>query len=186
MRLGSPEAEGTVGPAGSTRRKYPPPEQRFTSRRSAEADMFGCTCAPLPHLVSSELLYVTSASFLQVTSQGTECAVIAAARSQRPALFCDVRTAVSTRDFDAPFNKQRTDPAAGSLCRGRRQGVSSEQQATNHNHDGQSAPVAAALCGLPWLACSVGARQRQDVAGRTLLFSAPHRCERMMLCRRPP
>ena len=60
--------------------------------------MFGCICAPLPHLVSSELLYVTSASFSQVTSRRTECAVIAAARSQRPALFRDVRTAVSTRD----------------------------------------------------------------------------------------
>jgi len=60
--------------------------------------MFGCTCAPRSHSVSSELLYVTSASFSQVTSQGTERAVIAAARSQRPALFRDVRTAVSTRD----------------------------------------------------------------------------------------
>jgi hypothetical protein len=60
--------------------------------------MFGCTCAPPPHSVSSELSYVTSASFSQVTSRRTECAVIAAARSQRPALFCDVRTALSTRD----------------------------------------------------------------------------------------
>jgi hypothetical protein len=65
---------------------------------SAKADMFGCTCAPPPGLVSSELLYVTSASLSQVTRQGTERAVIAAARSQRPALSCDVRTAVSTRD----------------------------------------------------------------------------------------
>jgi hypothetical protein len=60
--------------------------------------MFGCTSAPPPGLVSSELLYVTLASLSQVTSQGTERAVIAAARSQRPALFRDVRTAVSTRD----------------------------------------------------------------------------------------
>ena len=60
--------------------------------------MFGCTCAPLPHLVRSELLYVTSASFSQATSQVTECVVIAAARNQRPALFRDVRTAASTRD----------------------------------------------------------------------------------------
>ena len=49
-------------------------------------------------MVSSELLYVTLASLSQVTSQGTERAVIAAARSQRPALFRDVRTAVSICD----------------------------------------------------------------------------------------
>ncbi|KAJ8116100.1 hypothetical protein OPT61_g2407 [Boeremia exigua] len=99
MRLGSPEAEGRVGPTGCTRREYPPPEQRLTAGLSAEADMFGCTCALQSRLVSSELLYVTLASFSQVTSQGTECAVIAAARSHRPALFRDVRTA-------------RSDPAA--------------------------------------------------------------------------
>jgi hypothetical protein len=51
-----------------------------------------------PIWASSELLYVTSASFSQVTSQGSECAVVAAARSHCPALFRDMRTAATIRD----------------------------------------------------------------------------------------
>lgn len=51
-----------------------------------------------PIWASSELLYVTSASFFQVTSQGSECAVVAAARSHCPALFRDMRTAATIRD----------------------------------------------------------------------------------------
>ena len=85
--------------------------------------MFGCSCAPLPHSVSSELLYVTSASFSQVTSQGTECAVIAAVCSQLPALFRDVRTAVSTCDAVTLM----LCSTVNRLTPGRRQAVSSER-----------------------------------------------------------
>jgi hypothetical protein len=98
MRLGSPEAEAGLVHwvvQGESAHHLSSDSQAGVS---AEADMFGCTCALLPRLVSSELLYVTSASFSQVTSQETERAVIAAARSQRPALFRDVRTAVKTHD----------------------------------------------------------------------------------------
>lgn len=98
MRLDSPEAEeGLVHQVaqGESTHYLGSDSQAGVA---VEADMFGCTCVPLPHLVSSELLYVTSASFSRVTSQGTECAVIAAARSQRPAVFRDVQTALSPHD----------------------------------------------------------------------------------------
>lgn len=140
--------------------------------------MFGCTCAPLPHLVSSELLYVTSTSFFKVTMQRTECAVIAAARSQRPALFRDVRTAVSAHDALTVMLRRADNELVllSSPCSG---GVGKEckrvQVGKSQPRSSECARGNTPLCGLPWLACSVGANGNDRMSRVGQFFFLQHR-----------
>ena len=129
-----------------------------------------------PIWASSELLYVTSASFFQVTSQGSEYAVVAAARSHCPALFRDMRTAASTRDAVTLMLRLTSSerPLPRALYRGSRQ----EYQASSRRLITMKLPGMRprqdrrAVC--PLLACSVGGAGNNRVGQFFFLHHRSH------------